>query len=80
MFLIKQKRRANARRTTISTDISLLSPPAAEARCVGAPAKGTVVRSVSMVVKGYYRTLGGASDRHGPQRNVQHDATAVTAR
>ena len=31
--------------------------PRASAR----PPKGTVVRSISMVVKGYYRTLGGAS-------------------
>ena len=60
LFLLKQKR-AKAKSASIPTDVSLLSPPGAEARCVGAPAKGTVVRSISMVVKGYYRTLGGAS-------------------
>ncbi|MBE2319498.1 thrombospondin type 3 repeat-containing protein [Solirubrobacter sp. CPCC 204708] len=61
MFQLKQKRRAQARSATIATDVSLLSPPGAEARCVGAPPKGTIVRSVSMVVKGLYRTVGGAS-------------------
>ncbi|MDA0169550.1 thrombospondin type 3 repeat-containing protein [Solirubrobacter taibaiensis] len=60
IFLLKQKR-AKAKSSSIPTDVSLLSPPRAEARCVGAPPKGTVVRSISMVVKGYYRTVGGAS-------------------
>ncbi|MDA0169551.1 hypothetical protein OJ998_10695 [Solirubrobacter taibaiensis] len=60
LFLLKQKR-AKARSSSISTDVSLLSPPGAEARCAGAPPKGTIVRTISLVVKGYYRTLGGAS-------------------
>jgi hypothetical protein len=60
LFLLKQKR-AKARSSSISTDVSLLSPPGAEARCAGAPRKGTIVRTISLVVKGFYRTLGGAS-------------------
>lgn len=61
IFLLKQQRKAKARSATIATDVSLLSPPGAEARCAGVPPKGTVVRSISMVVKGLYRTVGGAS-------------------
>lgn len=60
IFRMKQQR-AKAKGASISTDVSLLTPPDATSRCTGAPAKGTVVRTISMVVKGYYRTLGGAS-------------------
>jgi hypothetical protein len=60
LFRLTQKR-AKARSAAIPTDVGLLSPPGAEARCAGTPAKGTAVRTLSMVVKGYYRTLGGAS-------------------
>lgn len=60
IFRIRQQR-AKAKSASISTDMSMLSPPGAEARCVGAPAKGTVVRRMSMVAKGYYRMLGAAS-------------------
>ena len=65
LFLIKQsraKRRATTRerRKSISVDIGLLSPPRAEAICQRGPAKG-IVRTMSMVVKGNYRALGGAS-------------------
>ena len=71
IFLLKQKR-AKAKSAAIPTDVSLLSPPGAEARCVGAPAKGTVVRSISMVVKGYYRTAGRREHEHRPLRDLQH--------
>ncbi|RKQ90571.1 thrombospondin type 3 repeat-containing protein [Solirubrobacter pauli] len=60
IFRIKQKR-AKAKAATIATDVSLLTPPGAASRCTGRSAKGTVVRSISMVVKGYFRALGGAS-------------------
>jgi hypothetical protein len=60
IFRMKQSR-SKAKSASISTDVSLLSPAGAESRCVGAPAKGTVVRSISMVAKGFYRTIGGAS-------------------
>ncbi|MDA0180406.1 thrombospondin type 3 repeat-containing protein [Solirubrobacter phytolaccae] len=60
IFRIKQQR-AKAKAAAIATDVALLTPPGAESRCVGNPAKGTVVRSISMVVKGYYRALGAAS-------------------
>jgi hypothetical protein len=38
----------------------MLSPPGAEATCQKGPSKG-IVRSLSMVAKGFYRALGGAS-------------------
>ena len=62
MFAIRQKRaKRNAAKTaTIGTDVALLSPPGAEAPCRRGPAKG-IVRSVSMVVKGLYRAIGGAT-------------------
>ncbi len=62
MFVIKQKRAKKkvAKKTAIGTDIGLLSPPGAEAACAKGPAKG-IVRSVSLVAKGLFRTLGGAS-------------------
>ena len=62
MFAIRQKRakRNAAKKTSIGTDVALLSPPGAEATCQRGPAKG-VVRSVSMVVKGLYRAIGGAT-------------------
>ena len=49
-----------AKKTSIPTDVGLLSPPGAEATCQRGPSKG-IVRSVSMVVKGYYRALAGAT-------------------
>jgi hypothetical protein len=51
-----------AKKTAIGTDVALLSPPGAETQCrrAGGPPKG-VVRSVSMVAKGLYRALGGAT-------------------
>jgi hypothetical protein len=62
IFAIKQKRakKGKAKRASISTDLGLLSPTGAEAQCQKGPAKG-IVRSLSMVAKGYYRALGGAS-------------------
>ena len=62
IFAIKQKRakKGTAKSASISTDIGLLSPTGAEAQCQKGPAKG-IVRSLSMVAKGYYRALGGAS-------------------
>jgi hypothetical protein len=60
IFRMKQSR-SKAKSASISTDVSLLTPAGSESRCVGAPAKGTVVRSISMVAKGFYRTIGGAS-------------------
>lgn len=65
LFAIKQaraKRRATARerRVSIAVDIDLLSAPRAEAICARGPSKG-IVRTMSMVAKGNYRALGGAS-------------------
>ena len=62
MFAIRQKKlkKGAAKKTSISTDIGLLSPTGAEAACQKGPSKG-IVRSLSMVAKGLYRALGGAS-------------------
>jgi hypothetical protein len=62
LFVLKQQRRKRsaARKTQIATDLDLLSPPGAEAACVRGPTKG-IVRSMSVVVKGLFRALGGAS-------------------
>jgi hypothetical protein len=60
IFALKQKR-AKRKKASISTDIGLLSPPGAEAACTHGPAKGAVVRSISIVAKGFFRALGGAS-------------------
>jgi hypothetical protein len=62
LFQIKQQRRkrGKARKSSIRMDFALLSPPRAEAACASGPSKG-IVRSMSMVVKGYFRALGGAS-------------------
>jgi hypothetical protein len=62
LFAIRQQRakRGAAKKAAIATDIGLLSPPGAEAVCARGPSKG-VVRSISMVAKGYYRALGGAT-------------------
>jgi hypothetical protein len=62
MFAIRQKKlkKGVAKKASISTDIGLLSPTGAEAACQKGPSKG-IVRSVSMVAKGFYRTLAGAS-------------------
>jgi hypothetical protein len=63
MFAIRQKRakRNAAKKTAIGTDVALLSPAGAETQCRrSGPSKG-VVRSVSMVVKGLYRAIGGAT-------------------
>ena len=63
MFAIKQKRlkKGAPKKASISTDIGLLSPPAAEAACQKGPSKG-IVRSLSMTAKGFYRALGGATN------------------
>jgi hypothetical protein len=62
LFVIKQKRakKGAAKKTAIATDIGLLSPPGAEAACVKGPPKG-IVRTMSMVAKGLYRAVGGAT-------------------
>ncbi|MDA0161733.1 thrombospondin type 3 repeat-containing protein [Solirubrobacter ginsenosidimutans] len=62
MFAVRQAKlkKGAAKATSISTDIGLLSPPGAEATCQKGPSKG-IVRSLSMVAKGFYRALGGAS-------------------
>jgi hypothetical protein len=62
IFAIKQKQvsKGKAKSASLSTDLGLLSPSGAEAQCQKGPAKG-IVRSLSMVAKGYYRALGGAS-------------------
>jgi hypothetical protein len=62
MFAVRQAKlkKGAAKATSISTDIGLLSPPGAEATCQRGPSKG-IVRSLSMVAKGFYRALGGAS-------------------
>jgi hypothetical protein len=61
-FAIRQKKakKGTAKSASLSTDIGLLSPSGAEAQCQKGPAKG-IVRSLTMVAKGYYRALGGAS-------------------
>jgi hypothetical protein len=62
IFAIKQKQasKGQAKSASLSTDIGLLTPPGSETACQKGPAKG-IVRSLSMVAKGFYRTLGGAS-------------------
>ncbi|WP_028065809.1 thrombospondin type 3 repeat-containing protein [Solirubrobacter soli] len=62
IFAIRQKKakKGKAKSASISTDIGLLSPPGAEAACQKGPAKG-IVRSLSMVAKGLYTAVGGAS-------------------
>ena len=73
IFRIQQariKRRAK-KAAAIGTDIALVSPPRAEAKCASAASKG-VVRSLSMVAKGVYRSLGGAARRDGARRDVHH--------
>jgi hypothetical protein len=62
IFAIKQKKasKGQAKSASLSTDIGLLTPPGSETACQKGPAKG-IVRSLSMVAKGFYRTLGGAS-------------------
>jgi hypothetical protein len=62
MFAIRQKKlkKGTAKKASLSTDLGLLSPPGAEAACQKGPAKG-IVRSLTLVAKGFYRTLGGAS-------------------
>lgn len=61
LFAIRQKRaKRKAKRARIATDIALMSPAGAETPCRRGPSKG-VVRSVSLVAKGLFRTLGGAA-------------------
>ena len=59
-----------ARKTAISTDVGLLSPPRAEARCATAR-EGHVVRTISMVVKGS-TARSAARARHRAHRDVRH--------
>ena len=61
VFTIRQK--ASKKKTTkISTDLRLDTPTGAASTCTkpSAPAKG-VVRALSLVAKGFFRTIGGAS-------------------
>jgi hypothetical protein len=59
IFAIRQ-RRAHRRSSPISTDLALVSPPRAEARCKGrAPRKG-VVRGLDVQAKGLVRAIAGA--------------------
>jgi hypothetical protein len=62
IFAVRQNRlkKGAAKAASISTDIGLLTPPGSESACIKGPAKG-IVRSLSMVAKGFYRTVGGAS-------------------
>jgi hypothetical protein len=62
IFALKQKRAKRAK-TSIATDVTLISPPGAEAAaaCNTRSSIKGAVRSVSLVTKGYYRTIGGAS-------------------
>ena len=64
--------RASAARPSIAIDVDLLSPPGPRPRASSGPAKG-IVRTMSMVVKGYYRALGGAST--ATARNATFDTT-----
>jgi hypothetical protein len=61
VFSIRQKA-AKKKATKISTDLRLVTAAGAEATCTrpGAPSKG-VVRSLTLVAKGLFRTIGGAS-------------------
>ena len=65
----------------IATDLRLETPSgaASAARKPSAPVKGAV-RSVSMVVKGYYRTIGGASTATAQGSATFAQPTAATAR
>jgi hypothetical protein len=70
--VIRQKR-AKDKKAKVATDVALVSAPAAETPCqASGPAKGLVVRSVSMVAKGLYNSIGGAST------TTARDATFVT--
>jgi hypothetical protein len=63
IFQIRQhraKKRKRARRKKIPLSIRLLSPPRAASACVRGPSKG-IVRTMSMVAKGYVRAVAGAS-------------------
>jgi hypothetical protein len=62
IFQIRQQRakRKRSKKARIPLDVDLLSPPQAEAACVRGPSKG-IVRTMSMVAKGYVRALAGAS-------------------
>ncbi len=64
IFRIRQERARKGR--TAPTDLELVSAAGAQARCAGrhAPRKG-VVRSLSVVVKGVFRTVGGAGTAEG---------------
>jgi Thrombospondin type 3 repeat len=61
VFTIRQKA-AKKKTTEISTDLRLVTAAGAQSTCTrpNAPSKG-VVRSLTLVAKGFYRTLGGAS-------------------
>jgi hypothetical protein len=64
IFALRQARlkKKAKKKTAIPTTIALASPAGAEAQCQkkGRPAKG-IVRRLTMVAKGIYRTVGGAS-------------------
>ncbi len=62
VFTIRQKAAKKKKKTRISTDLRLATPAGASSTCTrpSAPAKG-VVRALSLVAKGFFRTIGGAS-------------------
>ena len=63
MFKIRQARvlKGVAKSAAIPTDLALQTPPEATRACVGSrPLKGAV-RTLSATVKGYFRTIAGAS-------------------
>ena len=67
----RSARRARPRRVDLDRHRPA-QPAGAEAACRDTgPSKG-VVRSVSMVAKGFYRTLGGASTATATQRDLRH--------
>jgi hypothetical protein len=63
IFAIKQARRkAHAKKSaSISTDVGLITPTGAAAACAASSSAKGVVRSLSVVAKGVFRTLGGAA-------------------
>jgi hypothetical protein len=54
------KKRAE-KSTSISTDVGLVTPTGAAAACAASRSAKGVVRSLAVVAKGVFRTLGGAA-------------------
>ena len=61
MFRLKQERRRKASSRRLRTDLALVSGAGAEQACARPKVGKGVVRSLSAIGKGFYRTIGGAS-------------------